>query len=971
MIKIYSFLFFVFAFNTITFAAEIGKISVPNIINYSKNEYKGGTQNWALAQDKKGFIYIANNNGLMIFDGVNWQLKQMPNFSVTRSVYAGKDGQIYVGAFNEFGKLIVSKNGQLEFSSFKKFIPEGSLSFDDIWNITAHDDKYFFQAYNYAFSVENDSIINVIKAPSKFQNIFKVDNRLYFNDMSKGLMEYKSGDLFSVPGFESIIGEELAAILQFTEKNSLIICTLDKGIFIFDGKELKPWNVQINSAFRNNQIYSAELIQNNFLAIGTIQDGLFIIDKNGDLVYHINRNIGLQNNTILKIFVDSANNIWLGLDNGIDYININSQVSFIKHAESIGAGYAAIKFEGKIYLGTNQGLYVKSWDNKNFKEEFSLIQGTNGQVWSLGVFNEMLICGHNNGTFIIDDDKVKKIGNIQGAWKYIQLKRYPGYLIGGNYDGLSCYKIENNELRLLGKIEGFNESSRIFEEDELGNIWMSHGYKGIYKLQLEDDLRSFKSVKHYTANNGLPSSYNLNVFKIKGKIIVSSKNGIYEYNKRDDSFESSSFFNQIFHPKKSFSYLKEDSKGNIWYNSEENGKNVTGVYQVLNDQTYKNISSPFALLTNKFINGFESISVIDDGNIFIGIEEGFANYSPSNRIDNTTNYSTYIRRATALYLDSVFFFGNYNFGLKEAENQNYEFPFNDNSFRFSYSSPQYENQINIEYSYKLSSYNEKWSEWSGTSYCEFANLEPGNYVFHVKSRNQTGVESTTDSIAFKIAPPWYLSIYFKLLYILLIIALIGLSLLYFYRRIEISKRKERLKHLKEYRQKEQDFKSQALQAEKKIVELKNERLRIEMIHRDKELANQTMSLIKKNKFLVKLKEELEKIKQASSDELQKSKISSLITKINKDIDQQNQWEVFETAFDEVHDDFMNRLKTLYPNLTPKELKLCAFLRMNISTKEIAPLMNISVRGVEICRYRVRKKLNIDRDQNLTSMIIDL
>jgi DNA-binding CsgD family transcriptional regulator len=132
-----------------------------------------------------------------------------------------------------------------------------------------------------------------------------------------------------------------------------------------------------------------------------------------------------------------------------------------------------------------------------------------------------------------------------------------------------------------------------------------------------------------------------------------------------------------------------------------------------------------------------------------------------------------------------------------------------------------------------------------------------------------------------------------------------------------------------------------------------------------------MDLIRKNKFLQKIKEDLEKIKKSTSDELLKEKINSLITKIDKDIDHKKQWEVFESAFDEVHEDFLKRLQEKYPNLTPKELKLCAYLRMNISTKEIAPLMNISVRGVEICRYRVRKKLNIDRDQNLTRMIIDL
>jgi DNA-binding CsgD family transcriptional regulator len=188
--------------------------------------------------------------------------------------------------------------------------------------------------------------------------------------------------------------------------------------------------------------------------------------------------------------------------------------------------------------------------------------------------------------------------------------------------------------------------------------------------------------------------------------------------------------------------------------------------------------------------------------------------------------------------------------------------------------------------------------------------------------------------------------------------------------MDISRRKERLKHLQTYRQKEQEYLRNALIDEKKIINLKNEKLKAEMIHRDKELANQTMDLIRKNQFLLSIKEELLKLKRPNNDFALNDKINSLIVKIDKDLDHNKQWEVFETAFDEVHEDFLNRLKAAYPNLTPKELRLCAYLRLNISSKEIAPLMNISVRGVEICRYRVRKKLDIDRDTNMTTFVIN-
>jgi DNA-binding CsgD family transcriptional regulator len=116
---------------------------------------------------------------------------------------------------------------------------------------------------------------------------------------------------------------------------------------------------------------------------------------------------------------------------------------------------------------------------------------------------------------------------------------------------------------------------------------------------------------------------------------------------------------------------------------------------------------------------------------------------------------------------------------------------------------------------------------------------------------------------------------------------------------------------------------------------------------------------------------LHNLKNNCQDEVLRDKIIHIVTRINREVDSNKQREVFENAFDEVNEEFMNKLNVKYPTLTPAERRLCAFIKMNISTKEIAPLMNISVRGVEISRYRVRKKMNIARDTNLTQLLLDL
>ncbi len=950
--------------------AEIKKIGTPFIRNFLKREYKAGTQNWSVAQDKKGFIYFANNEGLLMYDGNQWQNYKMPNSSIVRALFVDKSGDIYVGAYNELGKMVSQPDGKMVYKSLKKFIPEPYRNFDDIWSVFSWEDKIVFQSYNCAFICSKDTNITVLRAPVRFHHAFKVNERVFFNDLNAGLFEFDGKGITPAPGCEKLKGMQIWAMMPFFGSKDLMICTLNDGIFQYDGTKIEAWGGATNELLKKNQIFCATSIRDQYYVIGTIQNGVVVLDRKGNIIQQFDKKNGLQNNTILSVFTDRSDNLWLGLDNGIDYVNINSPITFLQNTEGIGAGYVALVKGDKLYLGTNQGLFVTDWLNSGLTGNFRLIPGTLGQVWSLEVHDGELLCGHNNGTFVIEGEKATLIDRTPGGWKYIQLKRHPGFLIGGTYTGLTLFKKEGAHWHYVKHIKGFNESFRIFEEDENGDVWMSHGFKGIYKISLNNELDSVIGYRFFTSKDGLPTNYNLNVFKIKNRIIFTSKQGVYEYNAQKENFEKSVFFNQLLQPVTDISYLKEDSKGNIWYIAWLNAVNRAGVFKLKEDLRYQHLTSPFAILAGKFISGFESVYEYSDDHYFIGTEDGFAHFNPAIETIHNPEFSTYITKAMAIHLDSTFYFGN-NYAERSRESKkSFSFPHKGNAFRFNYTSPTYDNPGNIEYSYKLSGFAETWSEWSSTVTNEYTNLPEGDFVFMVKARNQSGIESLTDQLEFSVLPSWYKSSWAYMIYFLLSVLATLTIIWVFYRRLEGSKRKERLKHLQAFRQKEQEYLRNALIDEKKIINLKNEKLRSEMIHRNKELANQTMDLIRKNKFLLNIKDELMKLKRPGMDNSLNDKISSLIVKIDKDLDHNKQWEVFESAFDEVHEDFLNRIKVVYPNLTPKELRLCAYLRLNISSKEIAPLMNISVRGVEICRYRVRKKLDIDRDTNMTSFIIN-
>ena len=319
---------------------------------------------------------------------------------------------------------------------------------------------------------------------------------------------------------------------------------------------------------------------------------------------------------------------------------------------------------------------------------------------------------------------------------------------------------------------------------------------------------------------------------------------------------------------------------------------------------------------------------------------------------------------------SLFFRGNGEERFRDEEIP--LIPYRENGLRIAYSAPRYDGKKEMEYSYSLSSDpGAEWSPWSLSTSCELTNLREGEYHFSVRARDALGQISYPDTFRFRIAPPWYRSRLAISGYLLLGLLLLSLVIWFILKRMEISRRKERLRQLKNYRAREQQYQRDALIAEKEIMNLRNEKLKETMIYRDKELANQTLHLIKKNKFLWKLKEELRKMELQAHDETIKTKLALQIRRIDKEIDNEKQWEVFETAFDEVHEDFLKRVKERFPSLTPREMRLCAYLKMNISTKEISTLMNISIRGVEISRYRLRKKLGIGRDINLTSFILEL
>jgi len=280
----------------------------------------------------------------------------------------------------------------------------------------------------------------------------------------------------------------------------------------------------------------------------------------------------------------------------------------------------------------------------------------------------------------------------------------------------------------------------------------------------------------------------------------------------------------------------------------------------------------------------------------------------------------------------------------------------------------YYRQAKIKYQYYLGGYSRQWSDWTTQSQKEFTNLSQGTYKFSVRAKINDENVSPETVFTFTILSPWYAAKIAVFGYLLLAVLVFYIVRYYYNLKLQ---RHQQVIHDKLDREKEEFLKQEAIASEQQIVKIKNEQLQADLASKSRELANSAMNIVYKNELLQKISEEITHLKDSSGKQLSEDQLRRIQKVIHEGMNDERDWNVFESSFNEAHENFFKKLKSGHPDLVPNDLKLCAYLRMNMSSKEMASLLNISLRGVEIRRYRLRKKLNLEHDKNLVEFLIEL
>jgi len=918
---------------------ELSAQETPPIEIFSPKDYGAENQNWGVSQSKDKNIYIANNKGLLEYNGAAWKLYDSPNETIIRSVNV-IDDIIYTGCYREFGCWKKNDFGSLDYTSLSQRLNISFLDDEEIWNIIDVDEWVLFQSLKriYIYN-KREGTYSIIDSKTTIYKVFKVNESIYYQKTKDGIYKIENGKSTLVTN-DNVVKENLL-VNMFYHLGKLMIETEDNGFYFFENDILNKWEIPANNVISSVSVYRSIQLRDNSFILGTIADGIFHLLPNGELDYQINNFNGLSNNTVQSIYEDVENNIWLGLNNGINCVNINSPFSIYNEINGkIGTVYASCVFSDMLYLGTNQGLFYRP---SNSNSDFKFIEGTQGQVWCLVQYDNTLFCGHNTGTFVVNGDKVKLTSDIQGTWNFIPIESNPNLILQGNYDGLYVIEKQNNEWKLRNKIRGFDISSKFFEMVDTNQILVNHEYKGVLKIKVDKGLTNVVEViKDTSVEKGITSSlinYNKNIF-------YAYKEGIFKYNNEKQTFLKDTLLSNLVDD-------VEYSTGKLVYDKETNklwgfsSRNLNFIAPGKLSSTPKVTNIPFSKALPRGLTGYENISHLHDQKYLIGASSGYV-ILDLGKIQEKT-YKVNINSITISDLDSIIETVKI---AKEGEFNN-----NFNNVEFTFSVPDFDKYLDTEYQYQLEGIDTHWSPWSNSSSATFKYLPFGSYVFNVRAKTGNALSSNMASYRFKIQRPWLLSNTMISIYIIAL-WLFSLIVHNVYRRY-YKKQREKLLF-----KTQQQLELKELENQKQLMKFNNDKLRQDIETKNRELGISTMSLIKKNEFLNNIKTELKNAGESKN-------LKHVVKIIDKNLNNTDDWNLFEEAFNNADKDFLKKIKSNHPALTSNDLRLCAYLRLNLSSKEIAPLLNISPRSVEVKRYRLRKKMGLSHEDSLSDYILEI
>ena len=694
----------------------------PFIQNFTNTVYgkKSNPEIYAVIQDNENRIIAGTSKGVKIYNGVTWDFVGVKEGSYVTALSKTSSGKIMVGAVGDFGVLKTRNDGSYYFVSFASQLNLNG----PVWRVNCIGETSYFQTENCIYVVQSEKIVASIKPQTSFHLSFLVGNKILVRQREKGMYELKNNNLQFVDSSQSILNNGVFAVFEK------------------DGKLNYFTRNETSAIVYERSIYGGIKLSDGNYLINTLTDGVYVLNKNFNVINHINKYRGITDNDVKNCYQGSDGNLWLATNNGLSYVEYDSDISYYNHIHGIEGDVQDVLFsENILFTASSKGIFYETATGFEATK-------VNFAAWQFVQTDKGLFCATAEGIYQINKEEIKQL--LKGNFNNIEWINHQ-FIISGPGGVI----ITDAQFNIKKEIElPLSQTSAIYHDQKHNDIWIGTAVSGVIRIM--PDL----SIDIYNEEDGLNKSWVKPMANHNGELVFATTEGlqrfVYEEEMRkllpDSLKDKPEFTRGTFEP--ILNYAEEISEIFMFKGHQ--------MYVVANDvMEFKNahfVSSAYNHLDFGRINRVKNFN----GNSYICTSEGLI-VLEKNAPNLHTNFLLSLTEISA---------GNKKIAFDNAA----DIEFKDNNLHFVFQAPVYIHGTKVKYRYKLDGQDEQWSEAISDNHIALNNLYEGSYTIKIQAENSFGETSNSVSFSFHISPPWYRTIFAYIIYFLLFITLFWLGI---------------------------------------------------------------------------------------------------------------------------------------------------------------------------------------------------
>ena len=731
----------------------------PSIRNYEPREFGLTTQNWAIAQDARGVIYVGTNAGVAEYDGVSWRLIELGGGQLGRSLDVDRNGTVWVGGVGVFGLLAPDATGQLAFRSLADKVPADARGFTDVWRTFATDSGVYFVANAGIYRWANDAL-TVIKPSSRINRASLVGGRLYVPVPESGLNVLDGSTLRPLPDTQALGREVTLVVLPFDERR-LLIGTRDQGLFLHDGTSLAPFPTAADQILKTTSLYRGAVLPDGTFALATLSAGWLAVDRHGSLRLALDTASGLAANATTFILPDREGGVWTAMQGGLARIAYPSAESSFRSTEGYPGAYFLRRHDGRLYGGTSNGAWYLEPAAAGRPARFGLIPGLGRQCWALeempdpsGRTATALALACHDGLFEVRGTvaipvRAPRDGTYAAAG-LLRSRVDPTRVWVALNDGVASFRRENGRWIDEDRLPGASGNVRSLAESPDGTLWAGLQEGGVWRVTFASRPRPGAPrpsgrARLYDAAHGLlpDGAY---VFQVGDDFLVRSgarQLRVSRFDPATDRFVTDEVLSALPFDRFSDGFgFFEAPDGTLLASF---GRGVQAVRRdaqrgwIVDGDRFATIG-PVGVAA-AWVEPADRIAWFDTGQRLVRFDLG------QQMATGRQGFQVLVRRVTAGH-DRVLYGGA---GPVPAG----RLPASSGPLRFEYAAATFVDENTTLYQTRLEGLETDWGEWTRETRREFTMLPPGSYRFRVRARNVTGQVEESVTYAFELLPPWY------------------------------------------------------------------------------------------------------------------------------------------------------------------------------------------------------------------------